>query len=66
MADLKDFYPVTVQASPRSDGSPAAPGATASGSPSASGNGSMGDAHKSPGLWVLIFAGLGLFLLHKA
>jgi hypothetical protein len=66
MADLNDFYPVTVQASPRGDGSPAAPGATASGVPSASGNGSMAQAHKSPGLWVLVFAGIGLFLLHKA
>lgn len=66
MADLKDFYPVTVQASPRSDGTPAAPGATASGSPSAMDNGTLGTAHRSPGLYVLVIAGLALFLLHKA
>jgi hypothetical protein len=63
VADLKDFYPVGTQPSPRGDGSPASP-ATASG-----GGGVVGAVAKKgadPAIWVLIFAAVGLFLLHKA
>lgn len=63
MADLKDFYPVTVQPSPRGDGSPAAPGVTAAGSGI---GGAVSGKAADPALWVLAFAGLALFLLHKA
>jgi len=62
MADLKDFYPVDVQPSPRGDGNPAAPGVTSGGGIASAVTGKAGD----PALWVLAFAGLALFLLHKA
>lgn len=62
MADLKDFYPVSVQPSPRGDGSPASPGVTSGGGISNVVSGKAGD----PAIWLLVFVGLGLFLLHKA
>lgn len=68
MADLTDFYPTTVQASPRGDGMPANPGAVTRGGsmPVSSGSGSsVGDHMKTPSLWVLVFVAAGFFLLHK-
>ena len=64
MADLQDFYPVTVQASPRGDGTPASPGVT-SGVPSGLA-GAVASKGSDPALWLIGFVGLALFLLHKA
>lgn len=67
MADLKDFYPSAVQASPRGDGMPASPATVArgGGAVAASAGNSIGDHAKAPGLWVLVFVALGFVMLHN-
>lgn len=67
MADLKDFYPQSVQASPRGDGSPASPATVASGggAMATAGGNSIGDHAKSPSFWVLAIVGIGFLLLHN-
>jgi len=67
VADLKDFYPGMVQASPRGDGSPAAPASIASGggAMATAGGSGIGDHAKTPALWVLVIVGLGFVLLHN-